>query len=97
MLRHLSLPAVLIAAAILSAVGCQACSSCYDYSRPVADSQCGCCGCQRCGSAHCGCNSCDCNSGEAQGGQVMMDENDAPQGTMPQNGQMMSPSPAASH
>jgi hypothetical protein len=86
--RHLSLPAVLIAGAVLSAVGCQAGSACFDYARPVADCQCNCCGCERCGSVHCcGCNSGGCATGNcsAQGdgmsGAPMMEEGPASQGS----------------
>jgi hypothetical protein len=102
MLRSLSMPALLIAAAIISAVGCQACNSCYDYARPVADCQCNCCGCGRSGSAFsgCGCNSggcstggCSCNGG---GGQVMeegaVEQAPTPQ-AMPQNGRVMNQAP----
>ncbi|HEY4232103.1 MAG TPA: hypothetical protein VGM76_01635 [Lacipirellulaceae bacterium] len=110
MLRHLSSPAMLVAGAILSAVGCQACSSCYDYSRPVADCQCNCCGCERCGSAHCGCNSCGCTTGDCAmqdgdaSGATMMEEGPASQGSvqqgpvpqsMPQGSRTMNQGPAS--
>jgi hypothetical protein len=109
MLRSLSLSAVLFAGAILSAVGCQTGSSCYDYARPVSDCQCGCCGCGRCGSAYsgCGCGGCGtCNCGVQADAAVgpTMQQGTVEQGpvqskpssqTMPQNGGTMYQSPGA--
>ena len=91
MLRPIWMPAWLLAAALLSAVGCQACSSCYDYARPVADCQCNCCGCQRAGSVHCcGCNSGGCESGNCTGSGEYSGEPEAVEGAV-QQGQ---PNPA---
>jgi hypothetical protein len=53
MSRHLLLTAFLFGVT-LSAAGCRSCDSCYDYSGPVADCQCGTCGCGRAGSANSG-------------------------------------------
>src|SRR5262245_44109198 len=70
MLRRLSLLAVLSMAAIFSANGCRSCSSCYDYSKPVANCECDACGTHRCGSAYNGSMGevCGCNGGCATGG-----------------------------
>ncbi|MCA9240451.1 MAG: hypothetical protein KDA37_09635 [Planctomycetales bacterium] len=46
--------ALLLASGVVAQVGCRACGSCYDYSSPVANCECGCCNCPegtRAGSA----------------------------------------------
>jgi hypothetical protein len=55
MLRHCLLVFGLIAATNLSAGGCRSCSSCHDYSSPVAGCGCHSCDAGRCGSTACGC------------------------------------------
>lgn len=51
MTRRFLLLAGLLAASTLFAPGCRSCSSCNDYSPPVADCDCNACGTQRAGSA----------------------------------------------
>lgn len=51
MLRQCFLFLGLLAATTLSAGGCRSCSNCHDYGPPVANCQCGSCGCHRAGSA----------------------------------------------
>ena len=71
MLRQL-----LVIAGILSGTafftGCRACSSCHDYDRPVADCDCGTCGCGRAGSVLSGCQdgTCGPNGGAPSGEYV---------------------------
>jgi hypothetical protein len=66
MLRHSLVLAALLATTLVSANGCQSCSSCHDYDPPVANCQCGgCepqCGCSE-GCSGGGCSSCACGNG----------------------------------
>jgi hypothetical protein len=69
MLRHSLVLAALWATSLISANGCQSCSSCHDYDPPVANCnygpQCGCHG----GSSNC--SGCGCNHGSGSSGPYM--------------------------
>jgi hypothetical protein len=67
MLRCSFVLAGLVSVAIVSAMGCRACSSCHDYDSPVANCQCGAsaspCGCSSCNGGGNGACSSGCNCG----------------------------------
>lgn len=50
MLRQFLIPALMILGSTLALAGCRSCQSCHDYDPPVANCECGTCGCQRSGS-----------------------------------------------
>jgi hypothetical protein len=65
--RNSLLFASLVCGIALSASGCRSCSSCHDYSPPVADCECNASGTLRAGSAGGG----QVTSGYVEGEQVM--------------------------